>query len=106
VPANVGSFAHRGENVVDLMDALRRSIGTAEPAKAAKPSKKPCKAVSGQKEMLMPIAGKSHRRSGNQEAGCQVTAQIGTRDLLRGIDELFQVSNDSFRRRSGHWLKP
>jgi hypothetical protein len=58
VPANVGSFAHRGENVVDLMDALRRSIGTAEPAKAAKPSKKPCKAVSGQKEMLMPIAGK------------------------------------------------
>jgi DNA end-binding protein Ku len=40
------------------MDALRRSIGTAEPAKAAKPSKKPRKAVSGQKEMLMPIAGK------------------------------------------------
>jgi DNA end-binding protein Ku len=48
----------RGENVVDLMDALRRSIGGAEPAKASKPSKKPRKGASGQKEMLMPIEGK------------------------------------------------
>jgi DNA end-binding protein Ku len=48
----------RGENVVDLMDALRRSIGAAEPAKASKPSKKPRKVASGQKEMLMPIEGK------------------------------------------------
>ena len=49
----------RGENVVDLMDALRQSIGQASsPAKAAKPSKKPRKATSGQKEMLMPIEGK------------------------------------------------
>jgi DNA end-binding protein Ku len=46
----------RGENVVDLMDALRKSIGAAEPAKG-KPVKKPRKA-SAQKEMLMPIAGK------------------------------------------------
>jgi DNA end-binding protein Ku len=48
----------RGENVVDLMEALRRSVGGAEPTKAAKGSKKPRKAASGQKEMLMPIAGK------------------------------------------------
>jgi DNA end-binding protein Ku len=48
----------RGENVVDLMDALRRSIGGAEPAKASKPPKKPRKGASGQKEMLMPIEGK------------------------------------------------
>src|SRR5438067_1220326 len=48
----------RGENVVDLMDALRRSIGGAEPAKASKPSKKPRKGGSGQKEMLMPIESK------------------------------------------------
>ena len=47
----------RGENVVDLMEALRRSVGGASP-KAAKPAKKPRKAVAGQKEMLMPIAGK------------------------------------------------
>ena len=51
----------RGENVVDLMEALRRSVGGAEPTKASKPSKsskKPRKAASGQKEMLMTIAGK------------------------------------------------
>jgi DNA end-binding protein Ku len=47
----------RGENVVDLMDALRKSIGAAGPAKDSKPAKKR-KVASGQKEMLMPIAGK------------------------------------------------
>jgi DNA end-binding protein Ku len=46
-----------GGNVVDLMEALRRSVGGAEPAKPSKSSKKPRRA-SGQKEMLMPIAGK------------------------------------------------
>src|ERR1700716_1196203 len=48
----------RGENAVDLMDALRKSIGGAEAAKDAKPAKKPRKVASGQKEMLWPIAGK------------------------------------------------
>src|SRR5207244_11369466 len=46
-------------NVVDLMEALRRSVGKeAAPAKVAKPAKKPRKAASGQKEMLMLITGK------------------------------------------------
>jgi DNA end-binding protein Ku len=49
-----------GENVVDLMDALRKSIGggaaRTEPSK--KPAKKSKKATPGQKEMLMPISGK------------------------------------------------
>jgi DNA end-binding protein Ku len=46
-------------NVVDLMEALRRSVGKEPaPAKAAKPAKKPRKAAAGQKEMLMPIEGK------------------------------------------------
>src|ERR1700710_97738 len=48
----------RGKNVVDLMDALRKSIGTTNPVKDAKPPNKPRKVASGQKEMLMPIAGK------------------------------------------------
>jgi DNA end-binding protein Ku len=50
----------RGENVVDLMEALRKSVGgAAATSKAAeKPAKKPKKASAGQKEMLMPIAGK------------------------------------------------
>jgi DNA end-binding protein Ku len=58
----------RGENVVDLMDALRRSIGGAEPAKA---SKKPRKAT-GQKEMLMPIEGKT---AGKETAAKKATSR-------------------------------
>jgi DNA end-binding protein Ku len=50
----------RGENVVDLMEALRRSVGgaAAETRAEKKPTKKSKKASVGQKEMLMPIAGK------------------------------------------------
>lgn len=50
----------RGENVVDLMDALRKSIGGGAAAASArsKPVKKSKKASAGQKEMLMPISGK------------------------------------------------
>jgi DNA end-binding protein Ku len=50
----------RGENVVDLMDALRKSVGgaAAETKAPKKAAKKPRKAAAGQKEMLMPIAGK------------------------------------------------
>ena len=48
----------RGENVVDLMDALKRSIGSGTKAPAAARGKKPRKAAAGQKEMLLPIAGK------------------------------------------------
>ena len=50
----------RGENVVDLMEALKRSVGgAASETKAPKKSgKKSRKAAAGQKEMLMPIAGK------------------------------------------------
>jgi DNA end-binding protein Ku len=52
----------KGENVVDLMDALRRSIANdhrAEPAKG----KKPRKAAAGQKEMVLPISGKRAARA-------------------------------------------
>jgi DNA end-binding protein Ku len=50
----------RGENVVDLMEALRKSVGgaAAETKAPKKPAKKPRKAAAGQKEMLMPIQGK------------------------------------------------
>lgn len=61
----------KGENVVDLMEALRQSVGrekATEPANAPKKSaKKPRKAASGQKEMLMPIAGKKQAK----EAGAK-----------------------------------
>ena len=50
----------RGDNVVDLMEALRRSVGgaTAAPAPPKTTTKKSKKTAPGQKEMLMPIAGK------------------------------------------------
>ena len=47
----------KGKNVVDLMDALKRSIANdrgSEPAKG----KRPRKAAAGQKEMLLRISGK------------------------------------------------
>ena len=44
----------RGENVADLMDALKKSIAGEAPAKG----KKSRKVSAGQKEMLMPIEGK------------------------------------------------
>jgi DNA end-binding protein Ku len=48
----------RGENVVDLMDACARASAAAAAVQApSKPAKKN-KASAGQKEMLMPIAGK------------------------------------------------
>jgi DNA end-binding protein Ku len=49
-----------GENVVDLMEALRKSVGGAAAATQVpkKPAKKAKKPAEGQKEMLMPIAGK------------------------------------------------
>jgi DNA end-binding protein Ku len=43
------------DNVVDLMEALRRSVGKEQPSKA---TKKPRKAAAGQKEMLLAISGK------------------------------------------------
>jgi DNA end-binding protein Ku len=51
--------------VVDLMDALRKSIGGTQAASraAAKPAKKSKKASAGQKEMLMPIQGKKPRET-------------------------------------------
>ena len=65
----------RGENVVDLMDALKKSIASeSAPAKG----KKPRKAAAGQKEMLLPIEGKRgaekkaakpERSTGRRKAG-------------------------------------
>jgi DNA end-binding protein Ku len=54
----------RGENVVDLMEALRRSVGGAATERSApkKAAKKQRNAAAGQKEMLMPIAGKKQAK--------------------------------------------
>src|SRR5579859_918691 len=56
----------RGDNVVDLMEALKRSVGGSVPeTKSTKKSaKKPRKAAAGQKEMLMSIEGKKPAKAG------------------------------------------
>jgi DNA end-binding protein Ku len=56
------------KNVINLMDALRKSIGTESakaPAKAAQGKKK--KKVAGQREMLLPIAGKKPAKEAAKE---------------------------------------
>ena len=45
----------RGDNVVDLMDALKKSISATE--SAPKQKRRPRKASSGQKEMIMSVSG-------------------------------------------------
>src|SRR5258708_31463236 len=59
-----------GGNVINLMDALKRSLaGERQSAPAAKTAdKKPKKRVEGQREMLLPISGK---RAGKEEAKTQ-----------------------------------
>jgi DNA end-binding protein Ku len=58
----------RPGNVVNLMEALRRSVGGAAPAKAGKPAKKLRKTAAGQKEMLMPIEGKKPKEAAKKPA--------------------------------------
>ena len=64
-----------GENVVDLMDALKKSIASEAAARKGKKARKP---ASGQKEMLMSIEGnkpaarkaaKPERSAGRRKAG-------------------------------------
>jgi DNA end-binding protein Ku len=70
-----------GDNVISLMDALKRSI-SAKPAEASKPAaakaakgKKPRKAAAGQREMLLPIAGKRAAKADEKRAPKEVKAK-------------------------------
>jgi DNA end-binding protein Ku len=56
IPAPRERPAARPQNVVNLIDALRRSVAQEKRAPAS--SKKGRKRVAGQTEMLLPIAGK------------------------------------------------
>ena len=67
----------RGENVVDLMEALRRSVGNADTAQPKAAKKTPRKRASGQKEMLMPIEGK---KPGLGEETIRKTTEVGLED--------------------------
>jgi DNA end-binding protein Ku len=69
------------DNVISLMDALKRSI-SGKPAAAAKPvaekaakGKKPRKAAAGQREMLLPISGKRAAKAEEKRAPKEVKAK-------------------------------
>ena len=47
-----------GGNVINLMDALKRSLASEKQPAPAEKGKKPRKAAAGQREMLLPISGK------------------------------------------------
>lgn len=69
----------KGENVVDLMEALRQSVGQeAVPANATKPAKKAKKTSAGQKEMLMPDRRReAGEGGGGEEAVGRDAAEVG-----------------------------
>jgi DNA end-binding protein Ku len=52
-----GKPAERPRNVINLFDALKRSV-SAETGKTAPRAKRGKKRVEGQREMLLPISGK------------------------------------------------
>ena len=74
------------DNVISLMDALKRSI-SGKPAAAAKAAaapkaakgKKPRKAAAGQREMLLPIAGKRAAKAEEKRAPKEVKAKARAR---------------------------
>jgi DNA end-binding protein Ku len=66
----------KGENVVDLMEALKRSIGNE--AQATK-GKKPRKATAGQREMLLPISGKRAAKQDAKKSDKPATARTRKR---------------------------
>jgi DNA end-binding protein Ku len=74
-----------GDNVISLMDALKRSVSgrpaaakTEAAPKAAK-GKKPRKAAAGQREMLLPIAGKRAAKAEEKRAPKDVKAKTRAR---------------------------
>ena len=68
LPAAAKPAPKTGGNVINLMDALKRSLASerqSAPAATAAKGKKPRKAAAGQREMLLPISGK---RAAKEEA--------------------------------------
>ena len=85
VPIAAKAAPKTGGNVINLMDALKRSLASekqAAPAAKAKAGKgkKPKKRAEGQREMLLPISGKAasaQRRK--RQAGAEEGREAGTR---------------------------
>jgi DNA end-binding protein Ku len=71
-----------GGNVINLMDALKRSLATeqqAAPAAKAKPKKAPKKRAEGQREMLLPISGKRAKEAKEEGRRAEKPARASAR---------------------------
>jgi DNA end-binding protein Ku len=85
MPITAKAAPKTGGNVINLMDALKKSLASekdaAPVAKAAKETvkgKRPKKRVEGQREMLLPIAGKG---------GKEAAAKTAPRDAAKKADK-------------------
>src|SRR3954467_12862983 len=68
MPVPTERIAAPAPNVVSLMDALKRSLATEAANAAEQPKgKKPKKRAAGQREMLLPIAGKGTAKEAAKE---------------------------------------
>jgi DNA end-binding protein Ku len=83
-----------GGNVINLMDALKKSIAnekdTAPAAKVAKETvkgKKPKKRVEGQREMLLPIAGSKGGKDVAAKAGPKEAAKEAAKEASKKADK-------------------
>jgi DNA end-binding protein Ku len=67
-PVTAKAGPKTGGNVINLMDALKKSLASEKEAAPATKGKKPKKRVEGQREMLLPIAGKGGKEAAAKEA--------------------------------------
>ena len=70
VPVTAKAAPKTGGNVINLMDALKKSLASEKeaPSTAKAKGKKPKKRIEGQREMLLPIAGKGGKEAAAKEA--------------------------------------
>jgi DNA end-binding protein Ku len=82
LPAQPQKISSSAPNVISLMDALKRSIADEKTAPASSTPKvkarKPAKRIEGQREMLLPIAGKKEK-----EAPARAAAKPAARPAAR-----------------------
>ena len=85
IPAK--SAPKTGGNVINLMDALKRSLASekqAAPAAAKAAGKKPRKAAAGQREMLLPISGSGKRAAKAEPKKAEKPARAPARSKKAG----------------------
>jgi DNA end-binding protein Ku len=74
IPAPREHATPRPQNVVNLMDALRRSVQQEQRSSVTAP-KKGRKRIEGQEEMLLPISGKKGKEAASKPAARPTTRQ-------------------------------